>query len=539
MVETTDTTMLGHFPLDEPRSTQIEACRLIEAALTEGVEDVVLSAPTGSGKTAIGVSASFWVSQFSIPDHSRGAYYLVTQKILQDQIEHDFERYRHPFNNECCSLKSAVEYPCPRHGDCGSGGLVAGGCKEKHKGLCPYAAKRGEFERKQTSVTNYAYFFTERLFSRKLPARNLIVADECHTVEGQIMNMMEVAVDDDTVYRNAPLLHPLPPIPNLEAFAEWLVRYIDEIKAHIETAAANVDSNPHNEHARRLLSNAQSLLTRTYAALSEIRNDPDNWIFWQEQNPAGGLRAFAKPLYVRRMAKPFLIEPSATRLYMSAYPGAKSVFCRGLGLDPKKVAWIELDSTFSPENRRVVLALRGSMGRSNYDQSLPHVLRAIEKIMDGHKGQKGLIHCVSYKLGTAINQYLLGTQHRGRLLFAANGQHRRSIYEQHLKSKQPTVLISPSMVEGISLDDDLARFQIIAKMPFLYLGDKQVAAKRECDPDWYALQTVMAIIQASGRIVRSEEDYGDTYILDSDFEMLWKRHEHFFPNWYKNGMKWL
>jgi hypothetical protein len=33
----------------------------------------------------------------------------------------------------------------------------------------------------------------------------------------------------------------------------------------------------------------------------------------------------------------------------------------------------------------------------------------------------------------------------------------------HVDSKHPTVLVSPSMDTGVSLDDDLARFQVITK----------------------------------------------------------------------------
>ena len=94
------------------------------------------------------------------------------------------------------------------------------------------------------------------------------------------------------------------------------------------------------------------------------------------------------------------------------------------------------------------------------------------------------------------------------------------------------------MTEGFNLQDDLARFQIIPKIPYPYLGDKQVEAKRDADPEWYAMQTAMTIIQACGRIVRSDDDHGETYILDADFKMLYDRHQDFFPKWFREGFKW-
>ena len=98
-------------------------------------------------------------------------------------------------------------------------------------------------------------------------------------------------------------------------------------------------------------------------------------------------------------------------------------------------------------------------------------------------------------------------------------------------------MIRASISEGFSFDDDLARFQIIAKVPYPYLGVRQVAATMEQDRDWYILQTVMSILQACGRIVRSETDHGATYILDLDFIRLYEENTKFFPKWFKDAFK--
>jgi ATP-dependent DNA helicase DinG len=101
------------------------------------------------------------------------------------------------------------------------------------------------------------------------------------------------------------------------------------------------------------------------------------------------------------------------------------------------------------------------------------------------------------------------------------------------------VILSPSFTEGFDFADDMARWQVIAKMPYPYLGDKQVAAKKEADPEWYAMRTVMTVIQASGRICRNEKDHGVTYITDADFNHLWERYGYMFPNWWKEALQWL
>jgi Rad3-related DNA helicase len=78
------------------------------------------------------------------------------------------------------------------------------------------------------------------------------------------------------------------------------------------------------------------------------------------------------------------------------------------------------------------------------------------------------------------------------------------------------------MFEGLSLDDDLSRFQIYVKAPYASLGEKRVKYIADNYKQLYELQTILRIIQGAGRSVRSEEDYATTYMLDSMLSYLWK-----------------
>ncbi len=94
------------------------------------------------------------------------------------------------------------------------------------------------------------------------------------------------------------------------------------------------------------------------------------------------------------------------------------------------------------------------------------------------------------------------------------------------------------MTEGFDFSEDLARWQIIAKVPYPYLGDLQVSAKKDKDEEWYTLQAVMSIIQACGRVCRSDTDKGTTYMLDEDFLTLYDRCGHMFPRWWVDALVW-
>ncbi len=101
------------------------------------------------------------------------------------------------------------------------------------------------------------------------------------------------------------------------------------------------------------------------------------------------------------------------------------------------------------------------------------------------------------------------------------------------------VLISPSLMEGIDLKDDLARFSIILKVPYVSLADEWVKIRMNNNKNWYNTITVKNIIQMVGRGVRNETDTCITYILDSEFKKFYTRCQRYFPVWFKDAIKWL
>ena len=104
--------------------------------------------------------------------------------------------------------------------------------------------------------------------------------------------------------------------------------------------------------------------------------------------------------------------------------------------------------------------------------------------------------------------------------------------EQHRASPQPTVLVSPSLREGVDLPDDFLRFQIITKMPYPDLGDPYTAARLARDQRWYALETAKALVQAYGRSCRNADDHGTTYILDAQYASFVQRYRALLPPWF-------
>jgi len=533
--------IMGHFVLQEARAKQVTALEYIERKYYEGFKDIVIAAPTGIGKSAIGATACMWSNSLD-EDGDNGGYYLVTQKMLQDQLQRDIPKYRMTdAARQCCSIKSASEYSCPKHGNCAFGMSRKTKCACVGQGTCAYVRARMAFGRAKMAVTNYPYLFTEHQLVNKLLPRKVLVLDECHSLERQILKFVEINITQESLRKWARTIKQVPHFDDVVEFANYLLNtYLPTIKPRLE-ALIEWESTSDSEQDRQLNQEKLDLQKHYGQVLSGAKlviNDPKNWVFWQEEDRHGNLEALAKPLDASPFGQELIFEMGRVRIFMSAYPGSKKVFCDSLGLDSNRVAWLNLNSTFPVENRQIFLTTIGSMSRRNRDDTMPAFLRFTAKIMETHYDTKGIIHCNSYELGKAIYDAFRGTEHGARLLFPQSSDERDPTFARHKVTPAPTVIISPSMTEGFDFAEDLARWQIIAKVPYPYLGDRQVAAKKDINADWYDLQAVMSIIQACGRIVRSDTDIGQTYILDSDFLQLYERQSHMFPRWWTDALVW-
>ena len=86
-----------YFPFDHCREGQEECISAILEGFDSGKRFAVLEAPTGSGKSAIGIT---------IAQYFKYTYYLTIQKVLQEQIARDFS------SHDLTDLQGRSNYPC-------------------------------------------------------------------------------------------------------------------------------------------------------------------------------------------------------------------------------------------------------------------------------------------------------------------------------------------------------------------------------------------------------------------------------------------
>jgi Rad3-related DNA helicase len=115
-----------------------------------------------------------------------------------------------------------------------------------------------------------------------------------------------------------------------------------------------------------------------------------------------------------------------------------------------------------------------------------------------------------------ITNYMKQNLKGERFLVREQGVDNQEILTQHINASSNTVLVSPSMTHGVDLKDDLARFQIIVKAPYLPLNSKRIKKLFDQNLQWYVNRMLTTVIQAAGRGIRSKDDHCITYILDGN-----------------------
>jgi ATP-dependent DNA helicase DinG len=111
------------------------------------------------------------------------------------------------------------------------------------------------------------------------------------------------------------------------------------------------------------------------------------------------------------------------------------------------------------------------------------------------------------------------------------------VLQEHYRTDIPTVIVSPSMSTGVSFDHDKARFQIVAKIPYPSLGSQKNKMRKQQNPAYYSWKTCAGVIQMCGRVVRSQNDWADTIIIDGSFGDVMKYSSNFLPNWFLSSVR--
>ena len=529
-----DEEIIENFPFERPREGQLEIISDIKEAIENGYKYIILEAGTGTGKSAVATTLARMYES---------AYILTMTKQLQAQynIEFGFPLVKGRGNFFClqddldstCDIGTCKTTPSSKKFFCKYGVAknptlgAAEAFEDSFGGAlffqsdehCQYWQQKANSINSAITLMNYDYAILELNYVRHFGMRNLLILDEAHNIENKLMRSMELNLYNKSLEKDIKKAISPHTLANSD-YKDWIME-IDAIHGHYRDI--DIKDLPKNK-AERIHSTA----ARLKQLKENLEKEPRNWVI--DPNKDG---VSFKPLRVHNYAKDYLFKHGEVCLFLSATILSHKMFSKWLGLNPNEVFHVKVDSPFPPSKRPIELKLAGKMSANRIKHTAPETIPILNKILKRHKDDKGLIHTNSYRCQNYIVKNILNSR-----IISHTSANRERVLQFFEESEEPLVLVSPSMSEGVDLPYDKCRFQVIYKVPFPYLGDKQVNLRRKRDQRWYAYKTVMTLMQAYGRGMRAEDDSCSTYILDEDIKMIFKSpmYRTLIPEFFKEAI---
>jgi Rad3-related DNA helicase len=527
------------------------------------VEDnsvVTLSAPTGAGKSLIlhGVMATLH------NEFDRDAFFSTPLNALIDQVDNDeFINGDSAASGEATTprdrgsarsrgvvtLKGKNNYQCVHRQDRGAP-VDKAVCQRvsdfdcQHKetahtnGGCPYYGRKHVAQQHPEVVTNLSYLMANSMIpdEHSLDSRELVVVDECQKIEDFALQFVGVTVSERSVPSVWDRIESPPATDNVEQLAEWLE---NEVLIHVNARLEELEARGElNESEASERDDLQQFSRKVDNLLYDIESH--HWVANHEYGDDEKVEF--TPIFVGRFLDRFLWS-QGQKVVLSSATIPKGGFLEEIGLDDRKVGEVTVPSTFPPERRGVYTdEAVGKMTMSQRDSTIPKMAGKIGELAEYHEGKRGFIHCHSYSIAQQLYDALSpAVRERTRL---QDSDDREGSLDDWLDadvsergfsdSEGGQIFLSVAQDEGISLDDEAARWQVVAKLAYPYMGSKRVEYRMDKldDWNWYANKASIALQQAVGRGMRSKDDWCHTYILDSSVHSLLDRNKHLFESWF-------
>jgi len=534
-----------YFPFQKIRKEQARAIEFAIDSFESGKRFVILELGTGVGKSAIGITISRYMESHGTPlrdqngDLMTGSYVITTQKILQEQYLRDFGGGP---DKTCLvrSIKSSSNYQCSFYPDqsCAESRrilsklakhLSGSEFQKQCKTQCPYGLEKQEFINSPISVTNFSYFLAETMYAGKLEPRGLLVVDEAHNAESELGKFIEVTFSEK--FARDVLKCKMPKSMDQTSIYDWIKKtYMKSSNKYMKDLEKSLSKLSGDIEGYGSFSKQYEMLDKHICKVNRFLEvyKPDNWImnvsYPSPDNKKAGKKFEFKPIDVSPYSHDVFFKHGGRVLLMSATIVDKNIFCESLGISSDEAEFLNIPSPFPIENRPIHFLPVGSMSKNSIDRTLPAMSEAVKMLLEKHCNDKGIIHCSNYKVAKYINESMQSSR-----ILMHDSSNRDQMLKLHLESKEPTVLLSPSMMEGVDLFDDHSRFQIICKVPFPYLGDMVIQKRMEKNKFWYPYMTAKSVIQSLGRSIRNENDHAVSYILDEDWNRFYRMNKNMFP----------
>ena len=536
-----------------PRKEQQDCLNFIDSEYKKNKENkfFLLNLPVGVGKSHLALMIADWYSKNV---NSTARYDIITNsKILQDQYVDTYSSIN--------DLKGKENYECSQYACSCEQGQEFNRLNKTSCDACPHSGARDGFISGKISLTNFYLYILYQLYTPKfLQTRgsNVLIVDESHEFDDVMSDFITIKITETVIKRlkfsnESDLLKRLKSVNSISTYIQFLeylqgeiIQTINDVEKSLISSKRNARSDKRENKVNKLIggknpdiklmqivSDLQQYQSKVDIFLKEYKDNPNNWVLESNYNEKTKQKELSlEPIWAFDYLDKYVFSKYDMVFLMSGTILDKNLFCQLNGLDVTKAVYYSIESPFPLKNRPIYYMPIGKMSYKQKEETFKNYVPIINRILKKYPDQKGIIHTNSFELASWISRDVKDPR-----LVHHDSSNKDEVLQKHFKTDKPTVLVSPSMDTGVSFDDDKARFQVIAKIPYPSLASQKNKLRQKMNPDWYTWKTISGLIQMSGRAVRSSEDFADTIIIDGSFSDILKYSGDFFPQWFQEAIK--
>jgi DNA excision repair protein ERCC-2 len=565
------------FPHAAPRPIQEKIMDAVRTALRNG-ENLIAEAPTGSGKTAAalhpavveglttGRQVVFLTSKTlqqkmavsSLVAMNERAFHTVQVRAKERMCAND----RILCHEEFCRF--AKDYPVKMERSNLLGRLGDAYAhldpdtvfeEARREEVCPFEVQLEAAQRADAIVADYNYVFEPAAALRHLTGEDLreaiLLIDEAHNLPDRARQIFspEIREAELAALRDRLLLQPGELFHDLADSVEELLRIVAEKAEDLPEGEAIAEVEPPADAVFELRLAWEEKLMRYLAWKRETRlamvDDPvlDFHFALQRfaavlanfgpdftcvaERRAEGARLALVCLDPARVLSPIFRQASSTIL-LSATLTPPEAIQRVLGLDPERTSSISLPPPFPPENRKVLIVPSVRTTYTAREKNYPRIARLLAEMSDAHGGND-LVLFPSYRFLTEISARMPPTRSQLLVQRPDLSEYERQQLLRALEAPPPggTLLFAVSggmYAEGVDYPGELLSAVFVVSPALPQVSFERELLRRYFDErdesgfDFAYLQPGMTrVVQAAGRLIRSETDRGVIALLCARF----------------------
>lgn len=518
------------FPFNSFRPYQQKVLIQARNAFEHGKEVVIIEGPTGFGKSPVNIA---------LGKYFKPSFYTTPQVKLVRQVAKDFGERKLAIDGgegPIMTLLGRNNYICRASGQPSDKCRLRNTAKCSEQDKCTYWRQKAATLEADVAILTFAMLIVNSYImgGGKFTPRDLLIVDECHSLEGQTASMFAgVAISPYAVPGEvrdkfwSKVKNKLPTSTRMEDYLTVL-KQVDSICLNLTMECWEKTNQEKIRNYRRKLSYVLKEYEKGHTWVVNRKK-----VRWKGKTY---VRPKFKPIKVSRFLRRHVWGQARKILLTSATVPFRSNIQRWLyriGLGDKPFAFLKAPMSFPVKHRPIITSsIGGKMTCSNEHRNWKRNIRTVKRIIKKHKNERGVIHTQSYKRAKHVARSLFGYS-----VFLHDKKKIDGDVIDAWSASRKKILLSPAVSEGVDLKDELCRYQILLKVPYPSVGDARVKylLDKKKDWKWYYSEASRDIVQMYGRAVRSHDDHAILYVIDGSFHDILRKSS--FPKWFLEALQ--